>query len=82
MIKKYYLDGIKDSEISKLCNCNISTVYNVLKKMNVKKRNKRWTKEQINILKEKYGYKELPRKPRMLASGMNWQNNLKILDKF
>lgn len=22
-------------------------------------------------------YKELPRKPRMLASGMNWQNNCK-----
>jgi len=58
LIKKYYLDGIKDSEISKLCNCNISTVYNVLKKMNVKKRNKRWTKEQINILKEKYGYED------------------------
>jgi len=25
----------------------------------------------------KLGYKELPRKPSMLASGMNWQNNLK-----
>jgi hypothetical protein len=25
----------------------------------------------------RHGYKELPRKPSMLASGMNWQNNLK-----
>lgn len=30
-----------------------------------------------------HGYRELPRKPRPLVAGMNWQNNFKkTLDKF
>lgn len=44
---------------------------------------KKLTYTYIKSRFDEAGYRELPRKPRPLVAGMNWQNNLKkTLDKF
>jgi len=53
LIKEDYLSGMENKVIAKKYGICISTLHRILKKHNLKKV-KRWTDEQINILKEKY----------------------------
>jgi len=54
-IKNDYLNGMSLNAIAKKYNYNAdSAICGVIKKLNIIKRNNRWTKQQIQILKEKY----------------------------
>jgi hypothetical protein len=58
-IKNDYLNGMSLIDIAKKYNYNAdSAICGVLKKLNIIKRNNRWTKQQIQILKDKYSYEE------------------------
>jgi len=58
-IKKDYLDGIELNDIAKKYGYNAgSAICNIVNKFNIEHKNDRWTKEQIDILKEKYPYEE------------------------
>jgi transposase len=57
LIKKDYLSGMENKAIAKKYGICISTLYRILKKLNLKKV-RTWTDEQTNILKEKYSYED------------------------
>lgn len=58
-IKNDYLNGMSLKDIALKYNYNNETaIFPILNKLNLPKKNKRWTKEQLKILQEKYPYEE------------------------
>jgi len=58
-IKKDYINGMELNEIAnKYGYSDSANICNIINKLGINKRNDRWTKTQIEILKEKYPYEE------------------------
>lgn len=49
-----YLDGVTTKEIANVYRCAESTIFEILKKNNIKLKNKKWTEEQIQFMKNNY----------------------------
>jgi len=60
LIKEDYLNGMSIQDIMIKYNYKSdSSIYEIFRKLNLKTlKNKKWTKEQINILKDKYNYED------------------------
>lgn len=64
-----YINGVPLKEIANKYECEQGTILNFIDKYNIPRRNNRWTKEQIQILKDKY-------------SSETWDNLLELLFPF